>query len=53
MSARPIARNSRSAIVWIEAEIEMKRPSLVSNTLRGAVLCERLPTRGSISPVSR
>ena len=38
MSARPIARNSRSAMVWIEAEIEMKRPSLVSYTLRGAVL---------------
>ena len=30
MSARPIARKSRSAIAWIEAEIAMKRPSLVS-----------------------
>ena len=52
MSARPIARNSRSAMLWIEAEIEMKWPSLVSYTLRGEVLLERLPTRFSIVWVS-
>ncbi len=39
-------------MLWIEAEMAMKRPSLVSYTLRGAVLLERLPTRGSILPVS-
>ena len=35
-------------MLWIEAEIAMKRPSFVSYTLRGAVLFERLPMRGSI-----
>ena len=29
MSGRPMARNNRSAIAWIEAEIAMNRPSLV------------------------
>ncbi len=45
MSARPMARNSRSAIAWIDAEIAMNRPSLVPYTLRGEVVSERLPVR--------
>jgi hypothetical protein len=51
MSGRPMARNSRSAIAWIDAEMPIYRPSLVRKTLRGLVVSERLPVRGRICPV--
>ena len=53
MSARPTVRSSRSAIVWIEAEMAMNRPSRVRNTLRGLVVLLRLPVRSGSLPVWR
>ena len=53
ISGLPMARNTRSAIAWIDAEIAMKRSSLVSYTLRGEVVSERLPVRCGFSPVTR
>ena len=53
MSSRPIARNRRSAIAWIDAEMPIYRPSLVRNTLRGEVVSERLPVRSRTVPVNR
>ena len=48
-----MARNTRSAITCIDAEIAMKRPSAVRYTLRGDVVSERLPVRCGFSPVVR
>ena len=53
MSGLPMARNSRCAIAWIDAEIAMNRPSLVPYTLRGEVVSERLPVRCGFSPETR
>ena len=47
-SATPSALYSRSTIACIDADIEIQRPSLVGNTLRGQAVLERLPVRGLI-----
>ena len=40
-----MARNSRSVMAWVDAEIATQPPSLVAYTLRGEVPSEALPTR--------